>query len=287
MIAPERLAPRDVAALAAALSRATPRTRLVAGATDLALELRAAGERPDLLVDLSGLRDLAFIRRDGERIRVGALTTFAQLQHDPMISAGARCLASAASRVGSAQIRNVATIGGNVAHASPCADSIPALLALGADVGILGADGAVVRRDLRELLDPAAGARLRTGEAIVDFSFPSLGTLQRSAFAKVGARTSVAVAKLNAALVITLDAARRSVLEARVAFGSVAPTAHVSEAVGAALRGRTLDGHAAAAFADACAALVAAAIPDRSSMPYKMQAIRGLADDLWSSLIRA
>ena len=132
---PELLAPRDLAALAAALGRATPDSRLLAGGTDLMLRLRTSVVRPDLLIDLSGLRELSFIRKERGLIRIGAMTTFAQMQRNAMLEIHASCLARAAAHVGSLQIRNVATLGGNVANASPCADAIPALLVLDAQVG--------------------------------------------------------------------------------------------------------------------------------------------------------
>ncbi len=284
MTVPQWLAPANVAALAAALRRATPSTRLVAGGTDLMLELRVSAAPPDLLIDLSGLRELAFIRGEGPLIRIGALTTFADLQHSALLQTHAPCLVQAAARVGSAQIRNSATIGGNVAHASPCADAIPVLLALGADVGVLQSDGAIDRKPVSEVLSATGGSRLRPDEAIVDFAFQALVDSQRSAFAKVGARTSVAVAKLNAAMVLHVDDGGRRIVEASIAVGSVAPTAFLSRALGDALRDQPFSADTAERFAQACSQLVASAIPDRDSRHYKQHAIRGLAADLWSAV---
>ncbi len=284
MRAPEFCAPRDLAALATALGRATPASRLIAGGTDVMLQLRASGERPDLLIDISGMGELVFVREQGGRIHIGALTSFARIEADGLLRIHANCLSQAAAHVGSAQVRNIATIGGNVANASACADAIPALLALDADLGIVDRTGQVRRYPLREVLARAGGPRPGVGEAIVDFSFASLRDHQRSAFAKVGVRSSVAVARLNAALFVTLDAARASIAGARIAFGSVAPVAFLDERVAAGLCGRALDEDTAQRFADACAALVTEAIAQRASRPYKQWAIRGLADDLWNAI---
>jgi len=282
---PRLLVPRDRAELAQALRGATPDSRMVAGGTDLMLELRASARRPDLLIDLSRLRELSFIRREeGGRIRIGALTTFAAMQRDAVLAGGAACLAQAAGRVGSPQIRNVATLGGNVAHASACADAIPALLALAADAGVMDADGSVRRQPVQDVVSMTGGTRLRPDQAILDFSFAALHERQPSAFGKVGVRTSVAVARLNAAIVLTLEQGGDRIVDARVAFGSIAPTALLGASVAASLPGRSLRDDAGAELAEACAALVAAAIPARGSLPYKQTAVRGLALDLWAAL---
>lgn len=284
MMRPELLAPRDLAALAAALARATPETRLIAGGTDLMLELRSSAVRPDLLIDLSGLHELSFIRKDRGLIRIGATTTFAHLQCNAMLEIHAACLARAAAQVGSLQIRNVATIGGNVANASPCADAIPALLVLDAEVGVLNRAGSLDRRPLRDLLVEADKTTLAPDEAIVDFSFAPLSDGQRSAFGKVGARSSVAVAKLSAAIVVKLDETRRTIREAKIAFGSVAPSAFVDDRLAAVLHGKPVNSDTLESFAAACSSMVTRSIPSRSSLPYKRHAVRGLAHDLWGAV---
>jgi CO/xanthine dehydrogenase FAD-binding subunit len=281
---PALLAPRDLASLAAALGRATPDSRLIAGGTDLMLRLRTSGVRPDLLIDLSGLREFSFIRKERGLIRIGAMTTFAQMQRNAMLGIHASCLARAAAQVGSVQIRNVATIGGNVANASPCADAIPALLVLDAQVGVLNRAGNVERRPLQDLLVEADKTTLGPDEAIVDFSFVPLSEGQRSAFGKVGARSSVAVAKLNAAMIVKLDETQRTVSEAKIAFGSIAPTAFVDDRVAAVLRGKPVNSGTIESFAGACSSMVSRSIPNRSSLPYKRHAVRGLAHDLWSAI---
>jgi len=283
MNGPELIAPRKLAHLAAALRRATPESRLVAGGTDLMLR-QLAGGRPDLLIDLSGLRELSFIRQERGLIRIGALTTFAEIQRDAMLAVHAGCLANAAAQVGSVQIRNIATLGGNIANASPCADAMPALLVLDAEVGILNPSGNVERRALRDLLAAAGKTALQADQAIVDFSFAPLAQGARSAFGKVGVRSSVAVAKLNAALILKFDGTRPRISEAKIAFGSIAPAAFVDEDVAAVLRGQPLTSATLEAFAAACSSMVSRSIPERSSLPYKRHAVRGLAHDLWSGI---
>ena len=120
-MATEVVSPSTRAELVAALARTTPQSRLLAGGTDLVRALHRPGDEPDLLVDLSGLAELASVCLDGETLHVGALVTFTQLQWDPLVREHAPCLGLAAAQVGSTQIRNAGTLGGNVANASPCA----------------------------------------------------------------------------------------------------------------------------------------------------------------------
>lgn len=281
---PVLLTPHDLTGLAAALARMTPRSRLLAGGTDLLLQLRAGEVQPELLVDLSGVQALSKLECSVERIRIGATTPLARLCTHPHLAQVATCLTQAAANVGSMQIRNMATLGGNVANASPCADTIPALLVLGADVGLLQADGSMRRAPLQHILLQGGRTRLRHNEAIIDFSFAAAAPTWRSAFAKLGTRSAVTVAKMNAALVVDLAPDGHAIAQVRVAFGSLARVAFEDATLAAVLRGAPTDPQTAHRFANACASMVERTIPDRPSMAYKRHAVRGLAYDLWNRL---
>ncbi len=281
---PVLLTPHDLPGLAAALARMTPRSRLLAGGTDLMLQLRAGEVQPELLVDLSGVQELSRLDCSMERIRIGATAALASLGTHPHLSQVATCLAQAAANVGSMQIRNMATLGGNVANASPCGDTIPALLVLGADVGLLQADGTVRRCALQDLLLQAGRTHLRHDEAIIDFAFDAAPSTRRSAFAKLGIRSAVTIARMNAAIVVDLTADGDVIAQARVAFGSLAPVAFEDATLAAVLRGAPTAAQTAHRFSDACVAMVERVIPDRKSLAYKRHAVRGLAYDLWNRL---
>lgn len=278
------LTPESVTELVAALAQATPRTRLLAGGTDLVHELRRPGGEPDVLVDLTGLTELTVIRLDGVTLRVGALATFTQLQWDPLVREHALCLSLAAAQVGSAQIRNAGTIGGNVANASACADGATALTALDAGVVTLDGAGETRTRPIGEVLLGAGRTCLRHDEAIIEYAFPALGSEHRSAFAKIGSRTAVSVARLSAALVVRFDAVAGGLAEVRVALGAVGESAFRLPGLEHALEGRAADDESARLFADGCVAAVQASIPGRYSLPYKQQAAVGLAYDAWNML---
>ncbi len=275
------LAPRNLVELQVALAQATPATRLLAGGTDLVLHLHA-GLEPDLLIDLSRVQGLAGVREHDGVVHIGALTTFSQLAAHPVIAERATCLAHASAQVGSVQVRNAATIAGNVANASPCGDSIPALTALGAQVHTIDGAGRVDVRPLATVLARAGRTHLAAGEAITGFSFQGHDSLTRSAFAKVGARTAVTVSKLSMAVVVRIEAG--VIADALVALGSLAPSAFRDADLEATLIGRPLSPSTVADFAAVSVELVRRVIPDRSSVHYKQYAIRGVAYDVWNAL---
>jgi xanthine dehydrogenase FAD-binding subunit len=276
--------PANVEELVAALDTATPQTRLLAGGTDLVRELRGPGGEPDLLIDLTGISELAAVRLDGETLRVGSLCTFTQLQWDPLVREHALCLSLAAAQVGSAQIRNAGTLGGNIANASPCADGATALTALGAEVTTVDGAGATRTRPIGEILLGPNRTSLAHDEAITGFAFPALGPEHRSAFAKIGSRTAVSVARLSAALVVRFDAPSGTIAGARVALGAVGQVAFRAVRLEQALEGRPADEETAAVFAEGCVSAVQESIPGRYSLPYKQHAAVGLAYDAWNML---
>ena len=278
------LTPSGVDELVAALAQATPQTRLLAGGTDLVRAVSRPGNEPDVLIDLTGLSELSYIRLDGDTLRVGATTTFTELQWDPLVHAHAHCLGLAAAQVGSAQIRNVGTIGGNVANASPCADGATALTALGADVTTIDGAGTSTTRPLGEVLLGANRTSLRHDEAITEFSFAALGSEHRSAFAKIGSRTAVSVARLSAALVVRFDATAGTVADVRVALGAVGEAAFRASGLEQSLAGLPADEETARLLTEGCVVAVQESIAGRYSLPYKQHAAVGLAYDAWNML---
>ena len=115
--------------------------KLIAGGHSLIPLLRLRFARPSVLVDLDRLDDLRYVRQDGDRIAIGALTRHAQLAKDPVLLAGCAPLAHAAAHVGDPQVRHRGTIGGSVAHGDPVADLGTILLTLDADLVAVGPDG--------------------------------------------------------------------------------------------------------------------------------------------------
>ncbi|MBM4397514.1 MAG: xanthine dehydrogenase family protein subunit M [Deltaproteobacteria bacterium] len=227
--------PATVAEALAALAGGGGRWTPVAGGTDLLVRVRD-GARPGGLLDLTGIEALRGIREEAGALRIGALATHAEVAAHEVVRKHAAALAEAATVVGSPAIRNRGTIGGNLANASPAADLVPPLVALGAVVEIAGPDGC--REVAAEALATGPGRTvLVPGELIAAARVPLPGPGRTSAFRRLGARRALAIAKVSVAVAATVwrDGALSGV---RVALGAVAPTVIRAAAAEAALEGR-------------------------------------------------
>jgi CO/xanthine dehydrogenase FAD-binding subunit len=255
--------PRDGAA-ACALLQAQPDARVVAGGTDILVRLKDQCAWPPL-VDVSRLEELRGIACEGAWLRVGALTTWTEVERDALLQRHADVLVEAAHEVGSPQIRNRGTLGGNVANASPAGDAIPALLALDAEIELRGMAG--TRRVAAGAFFCGPGKTVLThDELIVAFWLP-VRAGWRGTFLRLGQRAALAISKVSVA--VRLCGAGRQVEDCRIALGAVAPTVIRAPAAENALCGRPLD---AAGMAAAAAAVCAAARPItdiRSNEPYR------------------
>lgn len=211
---------------------------VIAGGTDLLPLLRARQLEPSLIIDLQWVPDLRFIRRAGGLVEIGSMTTHTDLSRSVVCAKHVPFLADAARSVGSPQVRNRGTIGGNIATASPAGDTLPPLLALGAEL-VLASKQGERRVSLEEALLGPGRTLLRGDEVISTIVFPCLPSGTGSAFLKVGRRRAVAVSVANIAASLRMQDGM--VAEIRVAAGSVAPTAIRCRAAENELRGSRLD----------------------------------------------
>jgi carbon-monoxide dehydrogenase medium subunit len=226
----------------------------LAGGTDLIVQIERGRTAPRHVVGLHRVPGLSGIAANG-RIVIGAGVTHRSIERTPVLAGGLRCLVEGAEVIGGHQVRNVATVGGNLANASPAADLVPCLLALDGAVTLLGPGG---ERDLpveRFLLGPNLTAR-RPDELLTRVSLPPLAPRAATAFLKAGRRRAMEISVVCVAVRLTLDASLERCLEARVALGAVAPTAVRAHQAERALEGRPVDGEtlrrAAEAAQEAC-----------------------------------
>ncbi|MGC9116834.1 MAG: FAD binding domain-containing protein [Conexivisphaera sp.] len=256
------------------LSSREASARPVAGATDVSIMLRSGAiEEPELL-DLSGLGELRYVRgaEDGQ-LEVGALATFSDLLGSGLVRSAAPLLAAAARSVGSPQIRNLATLAGNVCTASPAGDGILPLRVLGATIRLVSAGGArdVPIEDF--LVGPHRTAR-RPDELVASILIGAQPPGYRWFFRKLGPRSANAISVASVAGIIGVRGG--AVEDARIALGAVAPTVIRSRRAEASLVRRELteDSMWDAALA---AAEESSPISDvRGSAEYRRMAVAGL-----------
>ena len=223
----------------AALAEHGDSARLIAGGTDLILELsRGARSGVDTLVDLSVIDGLDTISERGRRVELGPLVTHSDIVGDKRMSVVALPLAQACLEVGSPQLRNRATVVGNIVTASPANDTISALYALGADIELMSSGGTRTL-PISGFFDGFRSTVLDSGELVSKISFEALTRSRRGVFAKLGLRRVQAISVVHAAAVVTEDE-DGLVSDLTVALGSVGPTIVLVEAAAALARGRRL-----------------------------------------------
>jgi CO/xanthine dehydrogenase FAD-binding subunit len=197
------------------------RNRPLAGGTDLVLLARHDPALCDRVVDITMIPELHKIEQRGQRVVIGAGASFSEVIESNLIARTAPVLVQACQHVGAVQIRNMGTLGGNVANAAACADSLPALVCLDAEATVLTPNGEMswlvtelVRAPNRTLIPP--------GGLLVSLSYPIPAPGSRSVFIKLGRRNAMAISRLTVAALGSLDSAGR-IAEARLVPGSATP----------------------------------------------------------------
>jgi len=189
----------------------------VAGGTDLLPRIRSKKMPARKLLDLSGIMDLRYVKEEQGVIKIGALTTIADLEKQRDSSASTKLLRQVAERFGSPNIRSVATVGGNVCAASSSEDLIPAFLVLNANVKIIRKDGT---RELpfRDFLISKRKNALNGDEILAEVSFtePRAGTA--CSFQKLGMRNILIIALVSVATLLEVDLADRRISSVRIAL---------------------------------------------------------------------
>ncbi|MBA2276304.1 MAG: FAD binding domain-containing protein [Chloroflexia bacterium] len=255
------------------LHRYQAKARVVAGGTDLVVELSRGFRPTETLIDITRLAGLRYVRADHETLYLGGLTTHNDIVASPECVANALPLAQACWDVGAPQLRARATVAGNVVTASPANDTISALTALDATLVLVSAAG---QREVA-IGDFFLGVRrtvLRPDELIREIRVPALRENQRGLFLKLGLRRAQAISVIHLAMVLTFDG--EVVRDARIALGCLAPTIVRAPSAEAAVIGKRL-------APDVCAEAGRAACTDvspisdiRGSKDYRLATLKNL-----------
>ncbi len=214
------------------------RVKVLAGGTDLIVQLRAGVVEPREILNIYGLDELRYIEIEGGRLRIGALTTYMDIIQSGKVAKAAPILVEASKTVGSPQIQSKGTIGGNICNASPAADSLPPLYVLNANVVLQSLDG---RREIpiERFYLGYKKMDMRPEELLVEVNMPVMEDDEDAVFLKHGLRLGDAISVVNAALLVKWS--DDTVKDARIALGAVAPTVVRARDAEESLRGRRLD----------------------------------------------
>jgi xanthine dehydrogenase iron-sulfur cluster and FAD-binding subunit A len=260
-----------------------PGAQLIAGGTDVLVHMKIERSAPESLVSLRRVPGLRGIAADDDGLTVGALTTIAEIAAHPLMRAHYAALAEACDAFSTTQVATMGTLGGNIANASPAADTAPALLAFGAEVVIWGPGGERRLPAAEFFLGPGRSALAR-GKIVTAVRLARRDRPDRyakpvrsgSAFLKMG-RVAADIAKASAALVVVRDG--DCIAEARLAFGSVGPTPMAAPRAEALMRGKRYDAALIAEAAELAAQEVSPIDDVRSSAWYRREIVRVMALD--------
>ena len=255
----------------ALLGRFSPDVRVLAGGTDVLVDLKTARFSVGHLVALGGIKKLRGVTEERDGLRIGALTTITELDRSPLVAGAYAALRDATSRMATPQVRNAATVGGNVAGAVPCADLPPILIAMNA-TALLSSDKGERTVALEDLVVGPRTTVLRDNELLAAVNVPRPPERFGAAYARFGLREANAIAVAGVAVALALND-DRTVRSARIALCAVAPVPKFVKEATRLLVGRVLDERACAQAA-ALAMEAAEPISDlRGSAEYRRELV--------------
>lgn len=252
--------------------------RILAGGTDLLINLRSAWGMAAVkhIIDISQLEDLNYIQADGDTLRIGCLTSHADVAASELVKDGAGLLAKAAAVVGSPQIRNRGTIGGNIANAAVCADTVAPLVALEACVKLESIEGSRWL-PLEDFITGPNRTQLKVQEILTEIAFTQLPETAGWGFTRLARREALAIARMNVGVVLDIGS-DGTVSYISIAPGSVLPSpARIREAE-QVLLGRTPEDALIRQAGEAVAAKMLAVSGRRWSSDYKEPVIIALVE---------
>ncbi len=220
----EYLRPTSVEEAVSLLAQYDGKAKVIAGGTNLVVQMRRKEMSPQYVIDIGGIPGLDYINYDEKQgLRIGALTTIRTLEKSAELRRRYPVISQAASQLGSVAIRNVATLGGNLCDAAPSADTAPGLIGLSAEVRIIGPSGE--RTALLEDFFTGPGSTiLQVGELLAEVQVPVALPNIRSIYLKHGVRGPVDLAVVGAAVIVDWEPKSKVCQDIKIVLGAVAPT---------------------------------------------------------------
>ena len=260
-------------------------THLIAGGTDLIIGINKGNISPDAVVNLKSIDELNYIKEENGIIKIGATATHTQIANSELMKEEALALAQACKSVGSTQIRNLATIGGNIANASPAADSVTALLSLDAYALIESFKGNR-RVKISDLHMPAGNIDINKNEVLTEISFKSSKKNIFSYFVKFGLREALSIVEISvaAAMEISDDNLCK---DAKIAIGAiqrhpVRATSVEKEFIGKELNLENIENCIEKMSEFTAKTLLET--PFKDLIPYKKQCIKGVSREVFEAI---
>jgi len=222
------------------LWQAEGKAKIIAGGTDLVIGLRNGDQRPPFIVDITRIEELRKIEEKNGTVSVGAAVTHSEIASSSLVKKYGKVLSDATSEIGSPQIRNIGTIGGNIINASPAADTVPALIVLDA-VGRVASKEGEKEIPLVQLFKGPYETNLKPHEILVQVQFKKLSSGVRSSFVRLARREAMAIARMSMAIILQTEKGKDRIEDIRVSAGSITPTPQRMSDAEVILRGKSPD----------------------------------------------
>ena len=256
------------------LSKYKEKATLIAGGTDLVIELRNKKIDPEVIIDISHINELRYIKQTESEISLGAGTTFTDIAYAIELGKKLEGLKKSARLVGSPLIRNRGTVGGNICHGSPAADIVPPLLALDAIVTIRGKDS-VREEKIEDIFLGKGHVDIGPEEMLTDITFKKPSESAMLGFSKLGLRNALAISRICIAAYIELDKDNK-ITDIRIASGALGVNGLRERSVEDAMIGRVLNEETVEIGTKAQVDAVEERLKGRSSLIYKGEAVKSL-----------
>ena len=247
------------------------RTQILAGGTDVLVQMRSIDKEPRTLVDIKHLAETNELSIGADEIFIGAAIPSAALNENDELKGLLPGLIEAADLIGSTQIQGRATIGGNLCNSSPAGDTIPALVAVSA-VCVIASPGGSREVDVGDFVTGVGQNCLESNEFLVGLKIPRPGNNSADAYLRFIPRTEMDIAVAGAGVALTRDDGG-TCTAARVAIGAVAPTVLLVEAAASALDGTKVDDDALNAAAAACSDAASPITDKRGTVEYRKKVV--------------
>ncbi|WP_042667547.1 FAD binding domain-containing protein [Desulfurococcus amylolyticus] len=266
------------------LGELSEKARILAGGTDLVLDLKIKRYNVSDLIDISKLNELRYIIDEGDRIRIGALTSIQEIADSSVIAEKAPSLKKAADEFAYWQIRNMATIGGNLCNASPAADTAPPLLVHEALVKTASIEGERII-PITEFFKGPRQTALKPSEILVEVAIPSKPQPPwRHAYYKLGRRRGHEISVTSIAIAASIDAGVFQ--DIRIALGSMAPTPVRARSVEVFLKGRKVSESVIEEAVEKLSSDVKPISDVRASAEYRLHVSKALLKDMLLKLVK-
>jgi aerobic carbon-monoxide dehydrogenase medium subunit len=287
MIPFEYRTPKNLKEVHATLKEFGSDAKLMAGGTSLIIMMKQRLVRPSCLVSLRSVRGLDSIEIKDGGVRIGGLATHRQVESSPLLRRRLPLLTETYHHVATIRVRNMATVGGGLAHADPNQDPPPSLIALGATVKATSADGSRVI-PLDDFFTDYYETVLKPDEIVTEIFVPKMSANSAGAYLKFLPRTADDYATVSAAAVLTLDKTHKTITDVRIALGSVGVTPIRATAAEALLRGQPVRTEAFAEAGEKAKEAVDPVSDFRGSAAYKKEMagvfVRRALEKAWANI---